>query len=129
LSKDQDRWAVSNFWTLKVQGYMSSPVIIGDVAYHHLKSERMTAIDLKTGGELWTTTESFGKYMSEVAQGDRILGLDQRGWLYLIRANPVKFDLIEKRRLTEADTWAHLAVGDNCLLIRELNALVAYDWH
>lgn len=128
LSRDQDRWAVSNIWSIKVQGYMSSPVIIGDVAYHHLKSERMMAIDLKTGAELWTTMESFGKYMSEVAQGDRILGLDQQGWLYLIRANPVKFDLIEKRRLAEADTWAHLAVGDNCLLIRELNALVAYDW-
>jgi hypothetical protein len=108
---------------------MSSPVILGEVAYHHLKSERMTAINLQTGKELWTTAESFGKYMSEVAQGDRILGLDQRGWLYLIRANPEKFDLIEKRRLTESETWAHLAVGENLLLVRELHALAAYDWN
>ena len=129
LVKDQDRWAVSNRWSLKAQGYMSSPVIIGDVAYHHLKSERFTAIHLKTGAELWTTEESFGKYMSEVAQNDRILALDQRGWLYLIRANPEKYDLIEKRRLTESDTWAHLAVGDHLLLVRELKALVAYDWN
>jgi outer membrane protein assembly factor BamB len=129
LAKEHDGWAVSNLWTLKTQGYMSSPVIIGEVAYHHLKSERMTAINLKTGKELWTTAESFGKYMSEVAQGDRILGLDQRGWLYLIRANPEKFDLIEKRRLTESETWAHLAVGENLLLVRELHALAAYDWN
>ncbi len=129
VTNEQDRWAVSNLWSLKVQGYMSSPVIIGDVAYHHLKSERLTAINLKTGAELWTTGESFGKYMSEVAQDDRILGLDQRGWLYLIRANPEKYDLIEKRRLTESETWAHLAVGEHLLLVRELNALVAYDWN
>lgn len=129
LARQGDHWAVSNLWTLKAQGYMSSPLIIGDVAYHHLKSERMTAIDLKTGVELWTTAESFGKYMSLVAQKDRILGLDQRGWLYLMRANPEKFDLIEKRRLTESETWAHLAVDENRLLIRELNALVAYDWN
>jgi outer membrane protein assembly factor BamB len=129
LVKDQDRWAVTNRWSLKAQGYMSSPVIIGDVAYHHLKSERFTAINLKTGVELWTTEESFGKYMSEVAQNDRILALDQRGWLYLIRANPEKYDLIEKRRLTESETWAHLAVGDHLLLVRELKALVAYDWN
>ena len=115
-------------WTHKAQGYMSTPVVINGVAYEHLKSQRMMAIEVETGRELWTASEAFGKYASLVAQGDRILALDQRGLLYLLRANPKQFELLDKRRLNDSEAWAHLAVADNDLFVRELNALAAYRW-
>jgi len=93
-----------------------------------LKSQRVLAIEVETGRELWTSDTSFGKYMSLVAQGDRILGLDHRGILYLFRANKEKFDLLDQRRLTEAETWAHLAVADEQVFVRELNALSMFHW-
>ena len=86
------------------------------------------AIDLNTGKELWTTGESFGKYWSLVANGGRILALDQRGWLYLLNANPDKFDLVDKRKIADAETWAHLGVADNQLFIRQLKALAVWRW-
>jgi hypothetical protein len=107
---------------------MSTPVIIDGVAYHHLKSQRMTAIEIATGRELWTSDQSFGKYLSFVAQGDRILALDQRGELYLLRANPEKFDLLDQGKLSGDDTWAHLAIAGRQLFVRELNALTAFRW-
>lgn len=119
---------VREAWKHKAQGYMSSPVIIDGIAYEHLRSQRMLAIDVETGKELWTSEQSFGKYMSFVAQGDRILGLDQRGHLFLFRANPLKFEVLDQRQLTDAETWAHLAVADNDIVIRELNALTLYRW-
>jgi alpha-tubulin suppressor-like RCC1 family protein len=66
--------------------------------------------------------------MSLVAQGDRILALDQRGQLFLFRANEKKFDQLDQRKLTDAETWAHLAVAGDQLFVRELNALAAYQW-
>ena len=63
-----------------------------------------------------------------VAQDGRILALDQDGTLRMIRANPKKFDLVESRRLTENDTWAHLAVAGDMIFVRELKALVGYRW-
>jgi outer membrane protein assembly factor BamB len=119
---------VSPSWTHKAQGYMSTPVVINGVAYEHLKSQRLMAIEVETGRELWTASEGFGKYLSLVAQGDCILGLDQRGLLYLLRANPERFELLDKRRLTDSETWAHLAVAGGDLFVRELHALVAYQW-
>jgi hypothetical protein len=107
---------------------MSTPVVINGVAYEHLKSQRMMAIEVETGRELWTASEAFGKYASLVAQGDRILALDQRGLLYLLRANPKQFELLDKRRLNDSEAWAHLAVADSELFVRELNALAAYRW-
>jgi len=119
---------VTREWTHKAQGYMSTPVVINGVAYEHLKSQRMLAIEVETGRELWTASEGFGKYLSLVAQGDRILALDQRGLLYLLRANPKQFEMLDKRRLNDSESWAHLAVAGEELFVRELNALAAYRW-
>jgi hypothetical protein len=107
---------------------MSTPVIIDGVAYNHLKSQRVMAIEVATGRELWTSDESFGKYWSLVAQRDRILALDQRGQLFLLRANRDQFDLLDQRKLTDEETWAHLAVTDDGIIVRELKALSAFRW-
>jgi hypothetical protein len=83
---------------------------------------------LATGAEKWTTGDGFGKYWSLVNQGDRILALDERGELLLLRANPAKFDVIDRRKVSDQDTWAHLAVGPGELFIRDLGGLSAWHW-
>ncbi len=128
IAQADGKFTVTEAWRHKAQGYMSTPVVIDGVAYTHLKSQRVMAIEVATGRELWTSEQSFGKYMNLVAQGDRILALDQGGKLFLFRANREKFDLLDQRKLTSAETWAHLAVAGDELFVRELNALVAYRW-
>jgi outer membrane protein assembly factor BamB len=127
VSSEKDRYSVSEAWTNNAQGYMSSPVVIAGHAYVHLGNQRFTCIDLKTGERTWTSN-SFGKYCSLVAQGDRILALDQRGVLLLIKANPKQFEMIGSLQVSEEETWAHLAVSGDELYIRELNALAVYRW-
>jgi len=122
------KWTVSETWRHKAQGYMSTPVVIDGLAYHHLKSQRVMAIEVETGRELWTSKESFGKYWSLVASGERMLALDQRGVLFLLRANQEKLDVLDQRKLTDGETWAHLAVAGDQLFVRELNALTAWRW-
>jgi hypothetical protein len=41
---------------------------------------------------------------------------------------PAKFDLLGKVRISESETWAHLAVSGDELFIRELDAIAAYRW-
>lgn len=123
-----DSFIVTPAWSHKSQGYMSTPVVRNGIAYHHLRSERVMAIELTTGRELWTSDERFGKYWSLVAQGENILALDERGWLFLIKASPERLQITDRIKISQADTWAHLAVSGDNLFIRELNALVAYRW-
>ena len=115
-------------WEFKAQGYMTSPIIHEGHAYLQLRSQRALCIELATGAEKWTTSESFGKYWSMVAQGDRILALDERGELILFKATPEKFDVLSRRKVAESDAWAHLAVDGSELYIRELKALSVWDW-
>ena len=128
VTQANGQFTVAESWKHKAQGYMTTPVVIDGVAYNHLKSQRIMAIEVASGRELWTSESSFGKYWSLIAQGDRILALDQRGVLFLLRANKEKFDLLDQRKLTNGETWAHLAAAGDELFVRELNALVAYRW-
>ena len=69
-----------------------------------------------------------GKYWSMAVQDDRILSLNERGDLYLIRATPDRFELIDAQRVSTDPTWAHLAVVGNQIFVRELNAQTAWRW-
>ncbi|QDT96099.1 PQQ-binding-like beta-propeller repeat protein [Gimesia aquarii] len=125
-SKNESGWNLAETWTNKTQAYMSSPIIIDGHAYLHLRNQRFTCIDLETGKDRWTTTP-FGKYWSCVTDGEKILALDQKGDLLLIRANPEKFDLIDRRKIAD-DSWAHIAVSGNEIFVRALNDLSVYRW-
>jgi len=118
---------VSQKWTNPAQGYMSSPVIIADHAYIHLRNQRFSCFDLKTGEEKWRS-KTFGKYASMVAAGDKILALDQRGDLLLIKANPLQFELMDKRKVAE-DSWAHVAVTQNEVVVRALKRVTVFKWN
>ena len=122
-----DGFAVTKLWRNKVQGYMSSPVVIDGFVYLHLRNQRFACINLETGEETWVTTP-FGKYWSLIAAGDRILALDERGELLLIRANPAKFELIDRREVATRPTWAHVAVAGNQVFVRELDAMSVFNW-
>lgn len=125
LSKDS-KFKIAQQWNLPAQGYMTTPVVIDGHAYTHLRNQRFACYDLNNGVEKWRS-KPFGKYASLVASGNKILALDERGNLLLIKANPEKFDLIDSRKVGD-DSWAHLAVRGNEVFVRNLKELVAFEW-
>lgn len=121
------KFTVAEAWTESAQGYMSSPLIIDGHAYVHLRNQRFACFDLATGERKWTTSP-FGKYWNLVNRGDKILALDEKGELLLIQADPQEFKLVSRRKISDDSTWAHLAIADGQIFIRELNALAVYEW-
>jgi outer membrane protein assembly factor BamB len=119
---------VEESWVHKAQGYMSTPVVIGDFAYCHLKSQRVMCLELASGAERWTSDQSFGKYWSMVASGNRILALDQKGKLYLLEASSQSFQLLASASVSEQESWAHLAVAGTQLFVRDLANITAFSW-
>ncbi|MBE7542201.1 MAG: PQQ-like beta-propeller repeat protein [Bryobacteraceae bacterium] len=120
--------SVEEVWRNKTKGYMSTPVVIGDFVYLHLQSQRFTCLDLRTGETRWTSPQPFGQYWSFAVRGDKILALDERGQLLLVRANPDQFELLDSREVTESSAWAHLAVAGEEIFIRDLSGITAYRW-
>ena len=114
-------------WRHKAHGYMSSPIVVDGHAYLKLGNRRMICIDLSTGTETWTS-EPISEYFSMVAQGDLILALGAEGELHLIEANPSRFERLDRREVSEQETWGYLAVAGDELFVRELEGVAAYRW-
>lgn len=129
LGKKDSAFEAELQWEHKAEAYMSTPVVIAGKIFLHLRNQRFTCLDMATGQQLWLSDEKFGKYMSLIAQGDQILALGERGILFLIKANPEKFELIGQKKISDQDTWAHLAIKGKTLFIRELKALSAWEWN
>ncbi|MEW4488173.1 PQQ-binding-like beta-propeller repeat protein [Thalassoglobus sp. JC818] len=127
LSRAGEKFTCDELWDNNAMGYMSTPVVIDGHAYLHLQNQRFTCIDLKTGERKWTSTP-YGKYCSMIAQNDRILALDERGQLLLLKANPEEFELLDERKVCEGEAWAHLAVHRDDVIVRELNAVSLFRW-
>jgi outer membrane protein assembly factor BamB len=123
-----DKISARRTWDTSQTAYMSTPVRIGNCLYAHLESRRLACLDTKTGRAKWTTDPTFGEYMSFAVRGDRILGLDQKGILYLLHAMPDKYDLLDQRKVSDQDTWAHLVVCGDEVFVRDLKGITAYRW-
>lgn len=114
-------------WKTNKEAYMSSPALIGDNVYVHLRNQRFSCVDHATGATKWTT-KTFGKYWSMVVNGSKVLALDQTGELRLIDANPAAYEEVSRRKVSESSAWAHLAVAGNQLFVRELDAISGWNW-
>ena len=66
--------------------------------------------------------------MSFILKDENILALDERGLLYLIQANSKELIILDSRRISNQNTWAHLAISNGQIAIRELNGILLYDW-
>lgn len=115
-------------WAVKYEGHMTSPVVVNGHAYLLGRDRRLVCFDLANGRQAWGTDERFGDYWSLVANGDKLLGLDNRGTLFLVRANPREYDPLGSTRVAASETWAHLGAAGDELFIRDLTGLTVYKW-
>ncbi len=128
LKSDGGKYDSQDAWTLKYEGNISTPVIVDGHAYLLGKDKRLLCVNLETGAEVWRTDERFGEYWSLTSNDDKILALDQRGFLYLLKASSKDFEQLDKRKVADAETWAHIAVCGNEIFIRDSKGITAWKW-
>ena len=118
---------VKEVWKNKTEAYMSSPVVIDGHIYLHLRNQRFCCLNPADGESLWRTTP-FGKYWSMAVNGKRVLALDEVGDLILFEADPAEYRELDRFHVSDASTWAHLAVVDNQVFVRALDELIVFEW-
>ncbi|OUT59634.1 MAG: hypothetical protein CBB71_09900 [Rhodopirellula sp. TMED11] len=124
IKESQGEWGVTEKWNHNVQGYMSSPVVIGDRIFVHLKNQRLVALDAATG-ETSFSTAPIGKYASMITDGKDLLMLTNDGDLMLIDGATTDGKPKDELKVAD-DSWAHLGIVDDYLLVRDLEALKVF---
>jgi hypothetical protein len=128
VQQSGDAMTSTKTWENKVKGYMSTPVVIDGHAYLHLQNQRVACVRIADGQETWISSRRFGKYWSMVAQKDRILALDEEGVLFLVEANPKEFKILGEKKVSDQETWGHLAISGQDVFIRELKGISSWRW-
>lgn len=119
---------VETIWQNKIEGYMSSPLLIEGHLYMHGRDKKFHCINAATGKAAWSSKEKYGEYWSSVRSGSRILALGHDGTLRLIEADSKELKVLSEHKVSDQETWGHLAIVGDVLYIRELEGLVAYRW-
>lgn len=118
-------------WTHeKSEGYMSSPQVIDDHLYMHGRNQTWWCLDTKTGEVKWSVKDKkkFGDYSSMIVNGNRILCLGFDGMLRIIEASPDELKIVSEHKVSDQETWGHLAIVGDTLYIRELKGIKAMRW-
>ena len=124
VTVSQGNWSVNEIWQQKHQAYMSSPVLINNTIFLHLKNKRFTALDAQSGQDIYTTSP-IAQYVSIVTDGNRVLALTNTGELLLIDGKAKQFSKIDQLKVAN-DSWAHVAVTPRFLAIRDLRKLKVF---
>ena len=126
IARTDDTFTVKQRWKAKAEGYMSSAVQVDGQLYLHLRNQRFTSINVADGQSAWTT-KPFGKYWSMVVNGKSALALDEKGILLLLNLNQKEFQEVDRLKVSDQETWAHLAVSKNQIFIRDLKGLTIWQ--
>jgi hypothetical protein len=118
----------------KLTCYFSTPVVVGEHLYMVNGAATLTnpsivlrCVELNTGKVAWEKT-GVGKYHAAImrcgpAGKERLLMLDDNGFLTLFEPNPEKF-VESARSKVCGKTWAHPALVDGKLFLRDDNELI-----
>jgi outer membrane protein assembly factor BamB len=128
VASDGGKQKTVDGWSLKYEGHMCTPVVVGGHAYFLGKDRKMACVNVNTGKEAWRSEKTYSDYCSLVANGDRILALDSKGKLLLVKADPKAFEVVGEATVGGGDAWAHLAVCGDVVFVRGLAGLTVYQW-
>lgn len=112
-------------WEDKAQGYMSSPVVVGDRIVMHLRNQRVIALDWTTGENIWTS-RPYSKYWSMLTDGDSVVALEERGEIHRVNVTGEKMEVVESRKISDSETWAHVAWDGRHMFVRRLDGIDVY---
>jgi outer membrane protein assembly factor BamB len=121
----EEVWANRNFPL-----YMSSPVLVGDRLFGLSQKKRgvLFCVDCNTGKVIWENEGRSGDNASLVAVGKVILVLNTDGKLLVLNAARNQFDVIKEYTVSDTPTWAHLAIFEGGILVKDLKTLTRWDW-
>jgi outer membrane protein assembly factor BamB len=100
----------------------SSLVIVNGTLYQTTRGGIVSAVDVRSGKDLWDDRMPGKHVPAPIVLGDKLLFSNDRGESFLVRASPEKFELVGKNQLGESIS-ASPAVADGALYIRSSGAI------
>jgi outer membrane protein assembly factor BamB len=129
LTRGGDGPAPERVWhNEQVSMYMSSPVVMNGRIYglSHRNRGQFFALDAATGRTLWVTQGREADNAALVAAGPLLLAGTTDAELIIARPDATGLGEIRRYTVADAAIWAHPAVADGYLLVKDVDRLIAW---
>jgi len=115
----------------KLTCYFATPIALGEHYYVVTgqllpPTAALHCVDAKTGNTTWTRPKVGTYHASLLLAGDRLLMLEEAGDLVLLEANAKEYRELARAKVC-GTTWAHPALANGRLYVRDAKELLCYD--
>jgi outer membrane protein assembly factor BamB len=110
----------------EMSSYLSSMIVVDRHIYGMNDAGEWQCVDPADGRTLWRGG-AHGYYTTPLAADGRLLGLNERGSLLILAADPKEFRREAELRLTTEATWTSPALVGNRLYVRSRTGLSCFE--
>ena len=118
--------AATPLWeNAEVAAYMSSPVLVGGRLFglSHKRKGQLFCLDAASGRTVWMAEGRQGDNAALAAAAGALLALTTEGELLVIEPAAPAFKVVRRYRAADNPTWAHLAVVEDGVLVKDAQTL------
>lgn len=127
--RHEQRWKAEEVWRKpELAGYMSSPIAQG----HRLfglslrRKGQFFCADAATGQPLWQTMGKEGEYAALLLAGQTLLIQTTEGALLVAPSQQNEFAPVRRYQIAESATWAHPALVNDGIVIKDATSLALW---
>jgi len=106
----------------------SDAVIASDtlIGFSQRNSGQYVGVDLRSGKTLWTSEPRQGAKAALQRTGNLIFSLESDGELVVTRARSTAFDVINRYKVAEDETWSQPAISGNRIFVKGVSTLTLW---
>jgi hypothetical protein len=108
--------------------YLSTPVVFGEqlIGFDY-RTGKLVCVKLADGSTAWTSPGLNTKHVTMVLAGDVLLTLTLDGSLRVAKVSADDYSELAKWKVSEKETYAHLALAGNALYVKGPEKLLCYE--
>jgi len=129
VEREGNEWKAKQAWRKpELAGYMSSPVVQGNLIFglSVRRKGQFFCADATTGQTFWQTMGKEGDYAVFLVAGQNLLIQTTEGVLIIAQSNQTVFSPVRQYKIAESATWAHPALVNDGIVIKDANSLALW---
>ncbi len=130
IRKDH-KWSAEQIWhNADISMYMSSPVLSDSLLFglDHKRKGRFFCLDARTGSALWTSEGRQAGNAVLTHAGEALFCLTTDAELIVLKKSPTEFEPVARYTVAASPTWAHPAILEKHILVKDLSALALWSF-
>jgi outer membrane protein assembly factor BamB len=133
VKETNDSAKPAKVWSNSLNCYFATPVALGKDSIYMVtgsllqKVAALRCVDATTGKERWSRND-VGKYHATLVRtgNDKMLMVEEKGDVVLFDPNPKEYTELSRSKIC-GNTWAHPAISDGRLFIRDANNFICVE--